>query len=302
MSRTPVLILAFNRPKQLHELISTLRRTKPSIIYCAQDGPRKSHPSDLQKCAAVTKVWDEIDWKCEKHFLIRKMNLGCQRGVSGAVSWFFSTEELGIILEDDCIPHPTFFRFCEEILHAYRDDERVMHISGNSFQKKHKKGYRFSQYPHCWGWATWKRAWDKFDVQMQDWPNYKELNWLLVRFPSPLSRFFWTKLFDGVHRKQIDSWAIPWVYSIWSQNGLCIQPNMNLVTNIGFGKDSTHTPDSSSPLANISTHSMFFPLQHPKKVIIDQNAEDWDQLFVYEQRTARQLFLRVKNLTSLGIL
>lgn len=295
-SSTPLLILAFNRPDHTRQLISALRAIRPAIVYCSQDGPRSGNTRDRAACQAVTQVWDEIDWPCERHLLIRKRNLGCQQAVSQAITWFFKHVEAGIILEDDCIPHPTFFSYCQELLHHYADDTRIMHISGNSFLSTQRDGYRFSQYPHCWGWATWRRAWILFDPTLPNWEDLNQQQLILSRFSSPISRLFWKRMFSGVAKKQIDSWAIPWVYTLWINHGLSILPNRNLVTNIGFGADSTHTPDARSALAGRQAFAYHFPIKHPHCMIQDLQADAADQAFVYEQRTLPQLVSRARHI------
>jgi hypothetical protein len=296
-SAPPILILAFNRPSHLRRLISSLRKIKPPVVYCAQDGPRPYKESDKENCKKVKAIWNEIDWKCKKYFLIREQNLGCQRGVSEAISWFFEHEESGIILEDDCLPSSSFFLYCKTLLHHYKNDPRIMHISGDSFipssqlsSNTKRASYRFSQYPHCWGWATWKRAWKHFDRTMKEWPTLRDRHWLQQRFTSPFSRLYWAKMFNGVYTRKIDSWAIAWVYTCWIQQGLAILPNTNLVTNIGFDSASTHTNDPNSPFAHLKVHELDFPLTHPKKVIRDMQSDAYDQRHVYEQFTPQQLF------------
>lgn len=293
---SPILILAFNRPDHTRQLIAMLRSVRPPVLFCAQDGPRPGNVHDRTACRAVSRIWDEIDWPCERHLLIRKKNLGCQQAVAQAISWFFSHVESGIILEDDCIPHPSFFPYCSELLQTYAVDTRVMHISGNSFLPIERDGYRFSHYPHCWGWATWKRAWNHFDASLPNWEKLNQENWLSSRFISPLSRLFWRRMFAGVARGQIDSWAIPWVYTLWTHHGLSILPNRNLVTNIGFGAHSTHTPDARSALAQRKSSAYHFPIRHPEMMIRDLAADDYDQCFVYEQRTLPQLWSRIRHM------
>lgn len=289
----PVLILGFNRPHHLRRLIHHLRTIAPPVIYCAQDGPRENKPTDRELCAQVTAIWDEIDWKCEKHMLRRDKNAGCQLGVSSAISWFFSKEEAGIILEDDCIPDKSFFQFCSQLLTRYKQTPTIMHISGDNFCPNSlvptESSYRFSHYPHCWGWATWRRAWEKFDVSLTSWPEKKKNGWLQQRFSSPIARFFWSRMFDGVYNKKIDSWAIAWVFSCWNENGIAVLPNKNLVRNIGFDMASTHTPDPHSPLANRTAYTLSFPLQHPGTIQVNSRCDGYDQRFVYEQRTPQQL-------------
>ncbi len=292
----PILILAFNRPDRVRVLLDKLKGMNPTKLYFAQDGPRANSKSDVHRCKEVYSVWKTTTISCQKREQIQAKNLGCKSAVSSAISWFFSQEESGIILEDDCIPDPTFFQFCDELLKRYKDTDQIMHISGNNFQPSQSSGYYFSQYPHCWGWATWARAWKHFDRDISDWEDYQSSTKFLDRFQSPLAHFFWKKTFQSVHDGAIDSWAIPWVYSIWRRDGLCILPKSNLVTNVGFGLDSTHTHDTSSPLSNRSIVPLQFPLKHPRQIIRDQRADEWDQKFVYEQRTLAQIPRRLSSI------
>ena len=177
MLNTPILFLIFNRPEITARVFQEIRKAKPKQIYIAADGPRIDHPDDTALCNKTRQICDSIDWDCEVKTLFREENLGCQLAVSNAIDWFFKHESEGIILEDDCLPSQSFFHFCAELLDFYRDDEEIMCISGNNFQQGRgddEESYYFSRYPHCWGWATWRRAWNKYDHDMSRWKEFRE--------------------------------------------------------------------------------------------------------------------------------
>jgi len=266
----PVVIVAFNRPEHLEQLIQVLRVVAPSKLYLVADGPRAHIKGEVEKCAQVRDVFRSIDWTTEVVNLFADENMGCAKRVSSGISEVLKHEEGVIVLEDDCIPHPSFFQFCQEMLGYYADDDRVMHISGDNFQfgaVTSAYSYYFSRYAHCWGWATWKRAWDKFSLDMQFWPELRDDGWLHHFLDDPIEIRYWTQIFNNVAAGQVDSWAYPWTYSTWLHSGLSILPNRNLVSNIGFDGDGTHTNVASSPQANMPTHAMSFPLEHPPHMI-----------------------------------
>lgn len=186
--------------------------------------------------------------------------MGLKRRVSSGLDWVFNTVEEAIILEDDCLPHPTFFRFCEDLLEYYRNDERVMLVAGTNFQFGHKRteySYYFSRYIDCWGWATWKRSWQHYDFEMKDWPETRDNNWLSDILEDPQEVASWSKVFQCAYDDYIDSWAYRWKFACWIQSGLTIIPNINLVSNIGFNADAVHTKDSRSPFANLCRGNEF---------------------------------------------
>jgi hypothetical protein len=217
-------------------------------------------------------VLSHIDWECEVKTLFRENNLGCRVAVSTAIDWFFKNEEMGIILEDDCIPDLSFFQFCQELLEKYRDDKRIMsivapNIQGSNLMLEHS--YCYSRYSLIWGWATWKRAWQYYDSEMSIWPIIRNTNWLLMIGNGNRNfQFYWTSIFDRTYANEIDSWAYRWIFSCWCQNGLSILPANNLVRNIGFGADATHTKKTNklAILENLQEISIDFPLIHPKHI------------------------------------
>lgn len=177
----PVLFLIFNRPDTTRKVFAEIRRAKPARLYIAADGPRKERTTDIALCEQTRDIINEIDWPCQSYTLYRKENLGCKLAVSSAINWFFEREESGIILEDDCLPHPTFFKFCEIMLERYKDDTRVMHIGGSNFQEGMIRGdgdYYYSKWTPVWGWASWRRAWKNYDVNMVKWIEFKKNNYV----------------------------------------------------------------------------------------------------------------------------
>ncbi|MFM2284413.1 MAG: hypothetical protein RL222_1917, partial [Bacteroidota bacterium] len=237
MLNTPVLFLIFNRPDTTRQVFAKIREIQPRQLFIAADGPRNI-PGEAEKCALTRKtVMDAIDWDCEVKTLFRTENLGCGVAPSQAISWFFEQVEQGIILEDDCLPDASFFTFCEELLNYYKDDTSVMHISGNNFQLGKKIGdgsYYFSQIPHSWGWATWRRVWKQFDWELTELDKFLDSNNHL----DP----YWIDKFKMVQKERPeDIWDYQYTFCIFNNHGKAILPNKNLVKNIGFNQDATHT-------------------------------------------------------------
>lgn len=208
-------------------------------------------------------------------------NLGCGQRPSTGISWVFENVTEAIILEDDCVPHATFFRFCDELLALYRDDERIMQICGNNFQFGHKRttySYFFSRYSICWGWATWRRAWKHFDIDLNLWPLLRETPWLLDIVENPIAIEYWRDKFDKAYdsklnENKIDYWDYQWSFACWAQSGLSIMPSETLVSNIGCGPDGTHTKSAGNITANLPTNDLTFPLKHPPCVVRNKEAD-----------------------------
>lgn len=253
---TPVLLIIFNRPEKVQRVIEALRLVKPPIIMIAGDGPRFEEERAL--CEAARACIAAIDWPCSIVQDYAEHNLGCGVRVHTAVSWALGIYERVIVLEDDCIPHPSFFEFCEALLEYYAQDERVMHISGNNFRGGEAAGgaaYYFSKYMHAWGWATWRRAWRHFDWSIRAWPEAHSMGLIEVWFDSATERAFWTDIFDKVWKGAPDIWDYQWNFACWSQNGLAVLPRVNLVANIGSGPDATHTHELG-PFFGMATESI----------------------------------------------
>ena len=250
---TPVLFMIFNRPDTTQKVFNAIRQAKPKQLFIAADGPREGTEGEKEKCEQARKVIEQVDWNCEVKTLFRDKNLGCKIADTFAIDWFFENVDEGIILEDDCLPSQSFFWFCQELLEYYRADTRIMMISGNNFQFGKVRGegsYYFSKYAHLWGWATWRRAWRYYDVDMKSFEKFKIESQINNIFRIKQQQKYWTKIFQSVYDGKIDTWCYQWAYTCFINNGLCIMPNVNLVSNIGFGADSTHTKEENNIFSN----------------------------------------------------
>lgn len=286
MTCSPILFLIFNRPDTAARVFASIREARPRKLYIAADGPRSHRTGEDVLCEEVRNIALGVDWPCQVQTLFRTENLGCKRAVSDAIDWFFENEPEGIILEDDCLPTQDFFRFCDELLDRYRDDTRVGSISGDNFISstwKPKESYYFSRFSHIWGWATWRRAWSKYDVNMADWskPGTSLVDCIAFKGNRRAANY-WGKLFDKVKDNQIDTWDYQWAYACFKNDWLCCLPSTNLVSNIGFGLNATHTRTVESKLANINTEQLEWPLSHPQAVSNSEKADNWTLDHVFE--------------------
>lgn len=273
--QTPVLFLVFNRPETTARVFEAIRQAKPPRLYVAADGPREGREGEAERVAKAREIATAVNWPCEVKVLFREENLGCKYAVSGGISWFFEHEEQGIILEDDCLAQPDFFRLCDTLLERYAEDERVAVVTGNNFQNGRRRGeasYYFSKYNHCWGWATWRRAWKQYQGDLPFWPEWSASDAWPQHTSDKVERRYWEGIFKRVRAGQIDSWAYPWTGSVWYHGGLTATPNVNLVSNIGFGPDSTHTASADSHHAAMATGALG-DLIHPETIAQDQAAD-----------------------------
>lgn len=271
-SLTPILFLIFNRPDITKKVFEEIRKQKPKYLFIAADGPREEKAGDIQKCKNAREITLGVDWDCELKTLFREKNLGSKYAVSSAITWFFDHVEEGIILEDDCIPNPTFFPYCTELLNKYKDDLKIMHISGCNLNDSLKFGsgsYYFSHYANTWGWATWKRAWNKYDLELNDRKLYSKLITSTFKYYS--ERLFWNSRIELINSNRVDAWDYQWLFSIWKEKGICLNSNYNLVTNIGFGPDATHTT-GESPFIDSETKYLV-NINHPSSSQIIEDAE-----------------------------
>lgn len=278
---TPILFLVFNRPDTTKQVFDAIRKAKPIKLFVAADGPRLDREGENEECEEVRKIATQIDWDCELTTLFREKNLGCGKAVSEAITWFFEHVEEGIILEDDCLPAESFFYYCTELLHKYRNDEKIMHIGSINFQNGRIRGdgdYYFSAITHVWGWATWKRAWKKYDFKMKNFSDNNCIDILRKYYKSNHITNYWHNIFQSVVQGKVDTWDYQWAYSILDNDGVCIVPNKNLVSNIGFGKDATHTNEESKIMSNLKTNEIN-NLKHPEKIIVSMKAD----IFTHEK-------------------
>jgi len=241
--KTAVLFLIFNRIDTTKQVFEEIRKAKPPRLYIAADGPRDGKVEEEVKVKSVREyVMSHIDWNCKVKTLFREKNLSCKYAVTDAITWFFENEEMGIILEDDCLPSQSFFWFCEELLKRYKDDERIMMIAGLNYctelTQNIDTAYLFSRYFAIWGWATWRRAWHGYDVEMRSYDITAERN-LRYMAPNYLSFLYYKIMFDDFKNNMINSWCTQWTYFCMMNSGLCIVPYINFITNIGV--EGTHT-------------------------------------------------------------
>jgi hypothetical protein len=248
---TPVLFLVFNRIGLTKRTFEAIRAARPQKLYFASDGPRQTYCGEKEKVDSIREfVLARIDWECEIRTLFREQNLGCKRAVSSAISWLFENEDQGIIIEDDCVPSFSFFVFCQELLEKFKNNKKIMHISGNFYLDdivNIKASYYLSTLNGVWGWATWKRAWDHYDPSMEGYIEAKDSGLISRYFGNNEINCWMTQYLDDVYFDQDGSnWDPVWSYAIITNNGLCISPSVNLVENVGFtGNSATHGSSNS---------------------------------------------------------
>jgi len=279
----PVLFLVFNRPDTTRKVFQKIRQAKPPRLYVAADGPRKDKPGEEALCHQVRDIATDVDWDCEVKTLFRDDNLGCKHAVSSAIDWLFQQEEMGIILEDDCLPNQSFFQFCEKILERYKSDDRIMHINGNNYGAHNSNfsqsnySYHFGRMPQAWGWASWRRAWKKFQWRLENYQNFKEIDYLENVFSKKNHIKRQIKRWELVQNEKIDTWDFQWQYAVISNHGLTVVPKKNLISNIGFGENATHTKSDNSHKAAIKAEEIEIPLSHPDIIVPDQKIDFWYQ-------------------------
>jgi hypothetical protein len=272
---TPVLLLIFNRPNQSLQILESIRQQQPTQLFIAADGPREHKTGEAGLCEETRNtILQGIDWPCEIKTLFRDTNLGCGKAVSGALDWFFSHVEEGIILEDDCLPDPTFFSFCSMMLDRYRTHENILHVGGSNYQMGIHRGdasYYFSQYAHIWGWATWRRAWQHYDFTLLKYQH------------TPREGFNQRFIMDleGIYAQKIDTWDIQWFMSVLFCKGLAITPNTNLVRNIGYGKEATHTKTTPAWFRRM-VYGTLPDIIHPADIALDQAADAFTVDTIYK--------------------
>lgn len=261
-----VVLIVFNRLDTTQKVFEQVRIAKPSKLYIISDAPRTQRQGEQEKVEAVRRyIETHIDWECEKYFEYAQSNMGCQQRVSSGLNFVFQKEEMAIILEDDCVPRQEFFRFCEEMLCRYREDSRVMMVSGGNLvpEYKTKEPYLFSVFCSIWGWATWRRAWEKFDFSMKEYPEFRKKKIIYRLFPESAAQIIEGEM-DRVYDGRMNSWAYRWLLARMVNSGLGITPSVNLVENIGFGReDATHTKGvSTSYQFDIAAMEFPIPARH----------------------------------------
>lgn len=251
-------------------VLERLRAVQPAQLFVHCDGPRQGVEGEAEKVEAVRAAVQSIDWPCEVKTLFRDQNLGLRAGVSNALNWFFEAVPAGIVLEDDCLPDPSFFPFCAEMLERYAETDKVMHIGGSNVAEPVTRAlaesYFFSQFTFVWGWASWRRAWAKMSLQLEGFEDFVRQHEIQSLTDAPMAQAYMLEKFRATQAGENNSWAYAWAYSVLKNNGLSIVPRVNLVQNTGIGAlEATHTK-RSDPQAKIKASSLEFPLVHPTQI------------------------------------
>ena len=297
--KLPLLILAWNRPLYVSKLINAIKIVKPENIFIACDGADSNNEKEIELVNQTRYILDkEIDWPCNKNKLYSSYNQGCRFGVSRAINWFFENVSEGIILEDDCIPHPDFFKFSEILIDRYRNDKRIWTISGNNYEIGNWRGdgsYFFSKYPHCWGWATWRDRWQFYAEEEFIWEKINKAKILDNLFNTKKELKYWRSVFNKLYQEnKPDSWAYRWFLVCLAKGGLNVLPNQNLVQNIGFDSSATNTKVGQSPIQlkyNNNESTGIFPLLEPSFIIRSNDADN----FTFRTHFAPRIHIKIIN-------
>ena len=275
----PVLLIIYRRPELTARVFEAIAAARPARLFVAADGA--AHPREAEACAAARRVASAVTWPCELVTDFAEQNLGCRRRVSSALDWFFGACESGIVLEDDCLPAPDFFRFCDALLERYRDDQRIVHISGESYRRRCRSepSYYFSKYALIWGWATWRRAWRSYDLELRSWPELQRASGGLALYDTIDECRYWEAAFQQAQDDRLSTWDYAWIYACLTQ-GLSIHPSVNLVRNIGTAEGATHM--TTNPFTERQVGALEAELRHPAWIVRDRQADmdTFDDRFV----------------------
>jgi len=263
----------------MRRVFEEIKKQKPRYLYVFQDGPRESNANDTEKCALVRAIFNEsLDWECELKTYFLEENLGCGKGPATAITWFFENVEQGIIFEDDCLPHEDFFSYCAELLDIYKNNNKISFIGGSSFQNGNQRGdasFYFSAGPRgtC-GWATWKRTWEKFDYMLESVDDKLLIRLIKKYFKKSGQILYWQEIYETVKKDRYNEscWDYQFYCSCWKYGMLAAIPNQNLITNIGYDEEGTHTLGAFHPAANITTMPII-PIKLPTKIVLDKKAD-----------------------------
>jgi hypothetical protein len=281
--QTPVILMIFKRPDLTARVLNAIAEVKPRTLLVVADGPRVERPGEREACEAARAVIDRVDWDCDVIRNYSDVNLGCGRRPGTGITWAFTLVEEAIVLEDDTVPVPSFFRYCEELLARYRDDERVMHVAGMCMRRVPvaiDESYYFSQFNIAAGaWATWRRAWRYFDAAVESWPALRATSWLADQLQERGGSDHWAPVFDRayIRKGDVSYWDHQWTFACWANSGLSVVPRMNLASNLGGGADATHMHAEDDPILHLPVEEMTFPLTHPRHVL---QRRDLDRTFL----------------------
>lgn len=295
--KTPILLIIFNRPQKSSQVFEVIKKMRPEKLFIAADGARPYVYGEKEKCDTSRSITELIDWPCELHTNFLEKNIGCDERVPSAISWFFENVDEGIIFEDDCLPGEGFFLFCQELLEKYKNTEKIMMISGNNFQKGIQRGdasYYFSHYSNTWGFATWKRAWANYDHSLGKCQSFMEKGEIYNILSSRKQVRYWLKFFRKIRSGKYTFWDAKWNFSVLCNNGICIIPNKNLVTNIGHDHDGTHT-HKKSDIVEIPIQELEWPLKHPSPLTPNIEADCYLFASIYDVSIIKKIENLIAN-------
>lgn len=289
-----VLFLTFNRLDTTKLVFEQIKIAKPPKLYLASDGPRKNKEEEAETVKTVRNwLLENVDWDCEVKTLFREENLGCGKAVSSAITWFFEQEEDGIILEDDCLPNQSFFKYCEELLDYYKENKNVWVISGDQFiaDYNNNASYYFAKIMHCWGWASWSDRWKHYQFDLKD---YDEKGIDNVSEKKYIQKY-WLNILNVMKEHKIDTWDYQWALEIVKHNGLCINPSVNLISNIGL--IGTHYKNAKeNTMMNLPTFEIK-KIIHPDKIEFDMNAINYiyEKVFAIKKPKINDIWRYISN-------
>ncbi len=298
---TPILLVVFNRIDTAQKVFNAIKQQQPKYLYIAADGPRANKEGEAEKCQLVRDIIKQVDWDCELKTLFQEQNLGCAKGVSTAISWFFDHVEQGIILEDDCLPHPDFFPYCEELLTKYKDNEQIMLISGDNFQDGLVRGnasYYFSGYINIWGWASWRRAWKGYDLYLKNYSLSEFKQNISIYLSSWKERKVWIDKFLIMKKQGNNTWDYQWGFHLWKKHGLSITPNVNLISNIGADGGTHYNNSSDTSCLELKTNSIL-PLNHTTSIIQHKEADSFLYKKMYQKSLIQLVWRWMKRQTNI---
>jgi hypothetical protein len=271
---TPVVLFIYNRAEETRQVFEAIRAARPRKLLVIADGPRPGRTDDAALCAATRAIVDEIDWDCQTLRNFSETNMGIRKRFSTAFKWVFENVEEAIFLEQDTLPHPDFFSYCEQLLAYYRNEPRVMWIGGSNLLKRRlgDASYYFNRINFVWGWATWKRAWSHYDIDVRELPAFKRQRMIETITPYPRVQAGFMALFERAYTNQWENWDVQATFTIWFKDGVAIHPNVNLVSNIGFGPQAESTKATDDPFANLPTQPLG-QMIHPTGIQIEIEAD-----------------------------
>lgn len=299
--KTPVAFFGFNRPHTTERVFAAIREVKPPKLLLVVDGPRSDKPEEAEKCAEVRAIIEKVDWDCQVYKNYAEANMGCKHRVASGLDWVFNTVEEAIIVEDDCLPNPSFFQFCEEMLDLYRNEPRVMMISGTNYLeewKSDRQSYHFSYYGGIWGWASWQRAWQFYDINMQAWINPDVKAKIKAILADEAQYKIRARDLENTFQGKVDTWDFQWSFARLAQGGLSIVPCVNLVANLGFGLAATHTGTLNKEIAEMKQLDLRFPLEINDNLMVDREYDRlmFDKLFVSHESLINKVIKHLKKI------